>query len=228
MRAPNSRAWPELLLDVLLEGLDDLLRAHAVGVDRVGDVAHHRLDLHPVRLGEQLDQLLAVVLHVVVENSHSPQASLTQRGGRHRNRSPGAPAQAAVGAAARRAPPGARVHRAGVGRALRAAGGRVGADRRRRTHAGGARARGVQEARPDRHARGRRARCGRRGHRGAGHGRAAVDPGTDGLLHRRRLRLRPLPSDAPRRVPRAPGPVRDPRRRAQGARRRGQAAWRRR
>ena len=52
---------PELLLDVLLERLLDLLRADAVGVDRVGDVAHHRLDLHPVRLLQQLDHLLALV-----------------------------------------------------------------------------------------------------------------------------------------------------------------------
>ena len=40
-----------------LERLDDLLGAHALGVDRVGDVAHHGLDLHPVGLGEHLDQL---------------------------------------------------------------------------------------------------------------------------------------------------------------------------
>src|SRR5215207_2877722 len=59
----------ELLLDVLLERLDDLLRAHAVGVDRVGDVAHHRLDLHPVRLLEQLDQLLALGGLVVGQDS---------------------------------------------------------------------------------------------------------------------------------------------------------------
>jgi len=50
----------ELLLDVLLEALDDLLGAHAVGVGRVGDVADHRLELHPVSLLEHLDDALAV------------------------------------------------------------------------------------------------------------------------------------------------------------------------
>ena len=69
---------------------------------------------------------------------------------------------------------------------------------------------------------------GRRDHGGARHRRAAVDPEPHGLLHRRRLRLRPAPPDAPGRVPRAPGPLRHPRRGARGARRRGQAhgAWR--
>ena len=60
---------PELLLDVLLEGLDDLLRADAVGVDRVRDVAHHGLDLHPVRPLEQLDDLLALGAVVVGEDA---------------------------------------------------------------------------------------------------------------------------------------------------------------
>ena len=50
---------PELLLDVLGQRLLDLLRAHAVEVDRGGQVAHHRLDLHPVGLGQQLDHALA-------------------------------------------------------------------------------------------------------------------------------------------------------------------------
>ena len=50
---------PELLLDVLGQRLLDLLRPHAVEVDRGGDVAHHRLDLHPVRLVEKLDDALA-------------------------------------------------------------------------------------------------------------------------------------------------------------------------
>ena len=51
----------ELLLDVLVEGLLDLHRAHAVGVDRVGDVAHHRLDLHPISLLQQVDHMLALI-----------------------------------------------------------------------------------------------------------------------------------------------------------------------
>src|SRR3954453_18420659 len=59
----------ELLLDVLVERLDDLLRPHPVRVDRVRDVAHHRLDLHPVRAREELDELLTVVLLLVAENS---------------------------------------------------------------------------------------------------------------------------------------------------------------
>jgi len=49
----------ELFLDVGLERLDDLLGADAVGVDRVRDVAHDRLDLHPVRLLQHLDDALA-------------------------------------------------------------------------------------------------------------------------------------------------------------------------
>jgi hypothetical protein len=53
---------PELLLDVLLERLADLLRAHAVRVDRVGEVAHHRLDLHPVGPLEQVENLGALLL----------------------------------------------------------------------------------------------------------------------------------------------------------------------
>ena len=59
----------ELLLDVLAQRLDDLLRAHAVGVDRVGEVAHHRLELHPVRLREQLDDLLALLGVLVGEDA---------------------------------------------------------------------------------------------------------------------------------------------------------------
>jgi hypothetical protein len=47
----------ELLLDVLLERLADLLRPHAIRVDRVRDIAHHGLDLHPVRLLQQLQDL---------------------------------------------------------------------------------------------------------------------------------------------------------------------------
>ena len=71
MRFAELLGVAELLLDVLLERLDDLLRAHAVGVDGVRDVAHHRLDLHPVRLLEHLDQLLALVAHVVAEDAVS-------------------------------------------------------------------------------------------------------------------------------------------------------------
>src|SRR5918992_1576312 len=48
----------ELVLDVALQGLPNLLGADAVEVRRRGDVAHHRLDLHPVRLLEQLENLL--------------------------------------------------------------------------------------------------------------------------------------------------------------------------
>jgi hypothetical protein len=69
-RAELARV-PELLLDVLVERLDDLLRPDAVRVDRVGDVADHCLDFHPIRAGEHLDELLAVVLHIVVEYSHA-------------------------------------------------------------------------------------------------------------------------------------------------------------
>jgi hypothetical protein len=72
IRLANCCAWPSsswILLDIPLEGLDDLLRAHAVGVDRIGDVAHHRLDLHPVRLLEQLDDLLAGLEVVVGEDA---------------------------------------------------------------------------------------------------------------------------------------------------------------
>ena len=60
MRVANCCACPSSSCDVLLERLDDLLGAHAVRVDRVGDVVHHRLDLHPVGLLEQLDELLAL------------------------------------------------------------------------------------------------------------------------------------------------------------------------
>src|SRR5437868_7559160 len=60
---------PELLLDVLLERLDDLLRAQAVGVHGVRDVAHHRLDLHPVRLREQLEDLLALLAVLLGEDA---------------------------------------------------------------------------------------------------------------------------------------------------------------
>ena len=49
----------QLLRDVLGQRLLDLLRPDTVGVDRVGDVAHHRLDLHPIGLLEELDYLLA-------------------------------------------------------------------------------------------------------------------------------------------------------------------------
>ena len=57
------------VLDVLVQALLDLLGPDAVGVDRVGQVAHHRLDLHPVGLLEELDQLLALVGHVVAEDA---------------------------------------------------------------------------------------------------------------------------------------------------------------
>ena len=49
MRWPNWRAWPSSSSTSSSSELADLLRADAVGVDRVGDVAHHCLDLHPVR-----------------------------------------------------------------------------------------------------------------------------------------------------------------------------------
>src|SRR4029453_14226373 len=58
-----------------------------------------------------------------------------------------APAPAALGPPDRRAPTRAGVHRARRGRALRSAGGGVGADSRPWPHARGARAGGVQEAR---------------------------------------------------------------------------------
>lgn len=45
----------DLVLDVGLQCLHDLLGAHAFGVRRARDVVHHRLDLHPVRLRQQLD-----------------------------------------------------------------------------------------------------------------------------------------------------------------------------
>jgi hypothetical protein len=51
----------QLLLDVLLERLADLHRPHAVGVDGVRDVAHDRLDLHPVGLLEELDDLVPLL-----------------------------------------------------------------------------------------------------------------------------------------------------------------------
>ena len=60
---------PELLLDVLLEVLDDLAGPHAVRVDRVRDVAHHGLDLHPVRLLQHLDQLLALLRVLLGEDA---------------------------------------------------------------------------------------------------------------------------------------------------------------
>ena len=60
MRLANSCAWPSSSWTSVLEGLDDLLGAHAVGVDRVRDVAHHGLDLHEVGLLEHLDELLAL------------------------------------------------------------------------------------------------------------------------------------------------------------------------
>src|SRR4051794_16860858 len=60
---------PELLLDVLLEGLDDLLGPHPVRVDGVGDVVDHGLHLHPVGLREQHDDLLAGLGAVVGEDS---------------------------------------------------------------------------------------------------------------------------------------------------------------
>ena len=54
MRAANCCACPSSSWMSSLERLDDLLGADAVGVDRVRDVAHHRLDLHPVGLLEQV------------------------------------------------------------------------------------------------------------------------------------------------------------------------------
>src|SRR6478735_5897179 len=62
----------ELLLDVGLERLDDLPRAHPVRVDRSGDVAHHRLDLHPVGLREQLDDVLAPLRLILAEDPLGP------------------------------------------------------------------------------------------------------------------------------------------------------------
>src|ERR1044072_9117732 len=59
----------ELLLDVLLERLDDLLRAHAIWIDGVRDVAHDGLELTPVRLREQLDDLLTLLGVLVGEDS---------------------------------------------------------------------------------------------------------------------------------------------------------------
>jgi len=59
----------ELLLDVRLERLDDLLRPDAVGVDRVGDVVHHRLDLHPVGLLQQAEELVPLRRLVVREDA---------------------------------------------------------------------------------------------------------------------------------------------------------------
>jgi hypothetical protein len=50
----------ELVLDVAAQRLDDLLGAYAVGVDRVGEIAHDRLDLHPVGLRQQPDDLVAL------------------------------------------------------------------------------------------------------------------------------------------------------------------------
>ena len=58
----------EFLGDVLRQRLLDLLSADAVGVDRVGDVAHHRLDLHPVGLLEHRDELLAVLAVLLGED----------------------------------------------------------------------------------------------------------------------------------------------------------------
>src|SRR4029077_16607315 len=60
---------PELLLHVLGERLLDLLRPDAVEVDRGGEVAHHRLDLHPVGLCEQLDDVLSRLGVGAVEDS---------------------------------------------------------------------------------------------------------------------------------------------------------------
>ena len=60
IRLPNCCACPSSSCTSAAR-LSDLLRAHAVGVDRVGDVAHHRLDLHPVRLRQQLDDLVALL-----------------------------------------------------------------------------------------------------------------------------------------------------------------------
>jgi len=50
----------EFLLDIGLQRLDDLLRADAVGVDRTGDVTHHCLDLHPIGLRQELENLLTL------------------------------------------------------------------------------------------------------------------------------------------------------------------------
>ena len=52
----------ELLLDVVSERLLDLLRANAVRVHRVGDVARHRLDLHPVGALQETDHVVASCL----------------------------------------------------------------------------------------------------------------------------------------------------------------------
>src|SRR5207342_1645324 len=74
---PELTGVAELLVDVLLERLAYLLRADAVGVDRVRDVAHHRLDLHPVGLHQELDDLLALGRQLVGQDS------LRRGSGRH-------------------------------------------------------------------------------------------------------------------------------------------------
>ncbi len=69
MRFANCCAWPSSSWMSSLERLDDLLRAHAVWVDGVRDVVDDRLELHPVRLGEHLDDLFARLGLVVREDA---------------------------------------------------------------------------------------------------------------------------------------------------------------
>jgi hypothetical protein len=58
----------ELLGDVGRQRLLDLLGADAVEVDGVGDVALHGLELHPIGLSEQSDDLVA--LRFVADDGH--------------------------------------------------------------------------------------------------------------------------------------------------------------
>jgi hypothetical protein len=64
----SSERVAELLFDVGGQRLADLLGADAVEVGRGSEVAHHRLDLHPVGLGQQRDDLFAGPGAIAAEN----------------------------------------------------------------------------------------------------------------------------------------------------------------
>jgi hypothetical protein len=70
---------PDLFLDLLLEVLGHLSGPNSVGVDRAGDVIHHRLHLHPVRRSEQIQQPLALT---IVTNEAVQDASVSFFGAR--------------------------------------------------------------------------------------------------------------------------------------------------
>src|SRR5919204_661435 len=68
-RLEAARSGQPLRLVLAQEALEQAAVALLVRVDRVGRVAHHGLDLHPVGLGEQLDELLPALRHLLAQDS---------------------------------------------------------------------------------------------------------------------------------------------------------------